>query len=313
MEIEQITREIGAEIARAREQMGKTIEEIFQDTKINPDYLKSIEQGRFDFLPRPYVVAYIKTFAGRVGLNGEKLVQRWIDAERAIQAAVDEQAGESHRAPEAGKTARFVAPAAKKPAPRRTYFKEILAGVGLVGLMLALVYLFSRDGQSARSTRHLTEAKPPAEVKEIPIEEMLAESEQRARQKFVQGQVVEEAVPVTPAPTGLVLSCEALSEVWIKVIIDEIEESEFTFQRGNRYQWDAKQQFRVIIGNAGGVRLYLNGRDLGVIGKPGQVARLTIDAGGIRSRRLSRPRPTADTSRAARNMQASADSLRLRE
>jgi len=96
----------------------------------------------------------------------------------------------------------------------------------------------------------------------------------------------------------------------MKIIIDGVDESEYTFRPGNRYQWDGSHEFRLIIGNAGGVRLYLNGRDLGEIGESGQVARLTIDKSGIVHKRLSRPKPVADTTSVPNNIQANADTVR---
>ncbi len=314
MDLDGVKKEIGEAIAAAREKLGKSFDDIFQETKINPEYLKKIEEGQFDFLPRPYVVAYLKTFANKVKLDGQALVNQWLEAEQAHLQTLQEEAGEVGTPVE---SAAELVPELKRPKPASAmsrYTREILGGVGLVVGVLLLLYYFSQNGKSpepVESTGELTANHE--QVNEIPIEEMVAESEKRVQQKLIP--TVPEETPTAPKsqavrPAPLLLKAEAIENVWMKVIIDGIDESEYTFQPGNRYQWDGEHEFRLIIGNAGGIRLYLNGRDLGVIGKSGQVARLTIDKSGIVHKRLSHPRPVADTTGVRNNMQANADTLR---
>lgn len=312
MDLDGVKKEIGGAIAAAREKLGKSFEDIFQETKINPEYLKKIEEGQFDFLPRPYVVAYLKTFANKVELDGQALVDQWLEAEKAhLQAAEDDQA----EAPVGEQRAADIVPELKQSKtspPVRRFSREILGGVGLVLGVLLLLYYFSQNNQPSSSQQAAEIETQQESVQEIPIQAMVAESEKRVQQALIPP--VPENDPASASTAGrpgdLLLKVEATENVWMKIVIDGVDESEYTFRPGNRYQWDGSHEFRLIIGNAGGVRLYLNGRDLGEIGESGQVARLTIDKNGIVHKRLSRPKPVADTTSVPNNIQANADTVR---
>ena len=64
-----IRRAIGEELKRARERKEIMLEDVAHETKINLDYLKSIEAGEFNFLPQTYVRAFIRSYAQKVGLD----------------------------------------------------------------------------------------------------------------------------------------------------------------------------------------------------------------------------------------------------
>ena len=308
MDLEHVKREIGEEIAHAREKKGKTIEEIAETTRINPDYLRKIEQGDFEFLPRPYVVAYIKTFAGMVGLPGEALVQKWKDAETALIESVDETDEEQlARLAKSGLEEELK----KKMAPPRRYYKELLGGGGIVFVvLLMLMYFSSNPKESSRASAEQAAGSTQTEqIKEIPFEQMLRESEARA-QRVEMGPAQQPRKPL-PRRSPLVLTLKATESVWMKIIIDGVEESEYTFQAGNEYLWEANESFQLIIGNAGGVRLHLNGKDLGAIGPSGAVARLLIGEKGVIRKRIARPKPKIreDTAAVPPRTTASADSI----
>jgi len=59
----------------------------------------------------------------------------------------------------------------------------------------------------------------------------------------------------------------------VRVIADGAEKPAFegTLKAGRTYTFTANLELRVRLGNAGGVRVILNGQDLGVQGSSGQV------------------------------------------
>ncbi len=70
--------QIGQKLRNARESKGFSLGQIYDRTKIPPNHLESIENGRFDDLPEPvYVVGFIKRYAECVGLNGQNLVDEY--------------------------------------------------------------------------------------------------------------------------------------------------------------------------------------------------------------------------------------------
>ncbi|MDZ7305265.1 MAG: helix-turn-helix domain-containing protein, partial [candidate division KSB1 bacterium] len=187
-------KEIGQEIQQARLEKGFTLEEIANHTRIQLSHLQKIENGQFDFLPRPYVVAFIKTFAQHVGLNGDLLIKRWRELEQVEAARAQEQPTQQppHRkGPERRKTAVLTSsPKPMEPYAVPTsyfpYLKEILIGFGMVLVMALLIYLMSKTGGEKTKIEQDNPAQSsqlnqPSRVQEIPFSEVTKEVAAKAQ------------------------------------------------------------------------------------------------------------------------------------
>jgi hypothetical protein len=64
---------------------------------------------------------------------------------------------------------------------------------------------------------------------------------------------------------------------WIRILADDRRAFEGFLRRGERKEWTARRRIHVVLGNAGGVRVEVNGRDLGRLGGPGEVVRRTFE------------------------------------
>ena len=71
----------------------------------------------------------------------------------------------------------------------------------------------------------------------------------------------------------LMLELEALEITWVVVRSDDREPHEALLQPGERALWRAHERFLLTLGNAGGVKVTLNGEPRGPFGKPGTVIR----------------------------------------
>lgn len=60
------------ELKALREQKQIDLEEIHKKTKINLDYLRAIEDGQFDILPKPYIRLFLKAYTVEIGGEPEK-------------------------------------------------------------------------------------------------------------------------------------------------------------------------------------------------------------------------------------------------
>ncbi len=60
------------ELKALRESKQIHLEEIHKKTKINLDYLKAIEDGQFDILPKPYIRLFLKAYTVEIGGEPEK-------------------------------------------------------------------------------------------------------------------------------------------------------------------------------------------------------------------------------------------------
>lgn len=89
---------------------------------------------------------------------------------------------------------------------------------------------------------------------------------------------------ILPLPPPLRLEARLHGRVWMKVIADGRDSTDFIFRRGESYAWQGEQQFRVQVGNAGQTELFLNGSHLGRLGEVQQAVTLQITHQGIVAR-----------------------------
>lgn len=80
------------------------------------------------------------------------------------------------------------------------------------------------------------------------------------------------APPATPQQYRL--KAIATETTWLLIEMDDGGHEEVLMHRGDTKEWTSKNGFNLKIGNAGGIRLVLNDKDMGPQGKKGQVLRL---------------------------------------
>jgi cytoskeleton protein RodZ len=80
-------------------------------------------------------------------------------------------------------------------------------------------------------------------------------------------------VPGGGGMAPLLLEMEATDLSWVVVQVDGASPHEALLRPGERVQWKAQDQFTITLGNAGGVRVELNGKPQGPFGPVGKVAR----------------------------------------
>jgi hypothetical protein len=84
--------------------------------------------------------------------------------------------------------------------------------------------------------------------------------------------------PLRP-PVEVVLTFDAAS--WLEVVVDGVtEEPGVLIAAGENLRISGQDVVSLRLGNAGGVRIALNGAELGVAGNPGQVLRVSFGPGG---------------------------------
>ncbi len=72
------------------------------------------------------------------------------------------------------------------------------------------------------------------------------------------------------------LIVHGLEECWVYSGADNTDTREFTIKPGDVFSLSFRKKLELKLGNAGGVRLTLNGKDLGAVGKVGEVKTLTF-------------------------------------
>ncbi len=72
------------------------------------------------------------------------------------------------------------------------------------------------------------------------------------------------------------LEIKAHEETWLKIVVDDQGAQEMTLQANEVRQIEAASLFNLLIGNAGGVELKLDGQPVEVSGKSGQVVNIEL-------------------------------------
>ena len=75
-------------------------------------------------------------------------------------------------------------------------------------------------------------------------------------------------------PKKLMIACQ--ERTWVRVVIDGSERKEFMLNREDVVMLSAKESFDVLIGNAAGVKLFYNGKDIDFTGESGEVKRVNL-------------------------------------
>jgi hypothetical protein len=68
----------------------------------------------------------------------------------------------------------------------------------------------------------------------------------------------------------------AKDSTWLSATIDEKESKEMILKPGDQIKWTAKSNISLIIGNAEGLKVIFDGKEIGPLGGKGKVVRLKL-------------------------------------
>ena len=79
-------RELGARVRARREELGMSLEQVSDRTKIRTKYLTAVEEGDDSVSPgKTYFRAFLKTYASFLGLDGTEFSNRYGEIEREAE------------------------------------------------------------------------------------------------------------------------------------------------------------------------------------------------------------------------------------
>ena len=237
------------ELKRAREVKRVSLADIADRTLINIKHLEAIERGNTSILPEAYVRAFIREYAAAIGLDGAETLRRFDETRRAEEAAA--RPGERVPPPPPAKHPTFSLEPASFMTPR-------MATIGVTFVVIAVAAIFAWNLFSTGTTA------PPIE---IPFQNVVKEQEE-------QSATAHPAPPPAPRPAdSLTLFASVSDTVWMTITVDSLPAQEYIFHPGAKPTWRAGNRFLVTLGNAGAVSFALDKRQLGTLGRRGNVVR----------------------------------------
>ena len=244
----------GDELRRERLVREITLEEISAATKISLRLLTALEKSDLSRLPAPaFTRGFIRSYALHIGIDPEEKVCAY------MADLADAASGTS--------------PSAIRVRSRFRRGRGATAGtiVGGVTAVLLLLGVIARPERRAapRPDKPMAARSAHVALKNVDVS---SEPTPAVRQPEPLAEVSNSAAPTDAAPL-VTLLLEFDSDSWIK--LNASGETLFVglVRRGQVRKFEARGGFQLSLGNAGGVRVTVDGRALDPLGGAGQVVR----------------------------------------
>jgi len=263
---------LGTYLKKVRKEKGVSLEQIASRTKINPFYLKALEDDNLAGVPNQvFVRGFLRSYLRSLSIDEKEILNRYDGFISEFYQTLKEKEDAS---------------AISQPDPSPVKQGSRVGLFGLAGALVALVllsyFLASREsGDLIQSQTISPEARVPhplpvsQEYQPLlaPIETAPSEPKPKIRVQNIEIPPLSASPVIQAVEKPLSLLIEALEQSWVLVFMDGTATKEMTLYPGERYTLRAEHQFLVTLGNAGGIRMELNGKPLGPYGESGQVVR----------------------------------------
>ncbi|MEJ5240303.1 MAG: RodZ domain-containing protein [Anaerolineales bacterium] len=266
---------LGNDLRQQRQALGLRLESIAHEIKIQPHILHALEEGDLESLPAPIITRnHLARYAEFLALDVDEILLRFADV---LQARVRERG-----IPQSGKE--------RQPILPRTLSLGLLLSGDLIFGILVLVALATF---ALWSINLITAARSRPTIRTTPIPEVLAQNPAMAtftptptEALLPTGESPTPSLPITPfvLPTqsnNVQIVIIALERVFLRVTVDGKTVLEERVLPGSTYTYEAGQRIELLAANAGGIRVYYNGNDLGLLGNFGEAVLRVFTAQGI--------------------------------
>jgi hypothetical protein len=215
------------------------IDAVAQSTRITVQCLRAMEENDHDRLPpRAYIKSFIRSYADATGANA--------DVALALYTSDLEQQANVKQIQ------------LKRRAKLGMLRRMLMAGGIIAGILLLVRYTNFIPDQAVPQRTVETEqtAKPePSATGTAPDQSRLPGEKPQAKLK---------------------LQVFAVEQTWLKVIVDGQNARSYTLKPEDRLELEGTSNFNLMIGNATGLKIFLDERPVKIFGNTGQVVSLKI-------------------------------------
>jgi hypothetical protein len=244
---------IGQVLKATREEQSLSLQEVSNVLFIRKRVIEAIEDANWEILPHDvYVRGYVEQYASFLGVRSE------------IEEELPRDGHGSHH--------RMTLEVSKIDTAGRTGWtaRRKVIGFGAVGAGI-LVFLIIQNVQRPfyvvsppqRATYPVTNAYQAGSGDMRPVSGVSYENRGEA---------------IIAETKKLMIACQ--QRTWVRIVIDGSEKKEFMMNPEEVVVLNGKDGFDLLIGNAGGVKLFYNGKDTGFAGEEGEVRRINLPEAG---------------------------------
>jgi cytoskeleton protein RodZ len=235
----------GEELRRERLIRDVPLEEISAATKISVRLLTALERSDLSKLPAPvFTRGFIRAYSKHLGLDADEMVNAYL----------------ADLAPEKTREA-----APKKGRLRSRFLRGRRGAAGMI--VVTVTGVLTLLGLIARPERHPT---PTAMLPSRPIASV---SFKNVAPSPAPGSASASPEDSAPASETVTLVLEFDADSWTELSADGRRVFSGLVRRGEKHAFEARSGFRITLGNAGGVRVTVDGRALRPLGGTGEVVR----------------------------------------
>jgi cytoskeleton protein RodZ len=275
--------EIGHLLEQKRKARGLSLEEVEQATKIRKRYLTGLERENYAILPDAvYARGFLKTYANYLGLDGEALSQQLKSSTKTRR----ERGINYNPSHESDFEKPLITPGGLKGAQRRKGSTSAIVTLIVAVLALAAVfgalYFVGRGVQVSKEGNPPSGESPPRQEKHNVAGTEKAHEAGSAKEGAVGGKDTaggdeKDAVAKQSAPPDTLRVLVSVRErpSWILIRTDGTAAYEQVAQPGFSKTFEAEQRLFIKSGNAGAVRVEINGQDAGALGGSGEIVART--------------------------------------
>lgn len=228
---------LGRFLKARREEKGFTISQVSNALCVRKSLIEAMEQGNWSMLPHHvYVKGYIKEYANFLNVLTE-IANDLVEEQKVVAPEIPIQ--------------QAVDPPRKR-IPRKAFVYSVIVVVLLGYLIVSRTQREQTYTPPVETTGHISST---GAFSTGPVENTLSSSNMSDKKM-------------------LMISCQ--ERTWISVIIDDTEKKEFMLNPQEVIILSAKEKFDLLIGNAGGIKMLLNGKDVQFSGKNGEVKRIKL-------------------------------------
>lgn len=254
-------RDFGRYLQTHRHAKGLSLDDVAQLTRITPANLQHIENESLDKLPADiFVKGFLRAYAEAVGADAREAVSRY--EARCRRQVLIEQSQAQHNS-------------------QRYFYLRLLLALLLFALLVGGTLYFAQyramtgwKRAPAGTGTEVPNGNSNGASTQDPTDEIAEQAMATATDDS--GIAGKAASKIGQEKTKQILELESSESTWLKIIIDGGAPKEFKMEPADKLTLKAKAGFSLLIGNAGGLRIMLNGKPVQNPGKSGQVITLQL-------------------------------------
>lgn len=276
---------LGQMLQEGRRRQGLSLEQVEERTKIRRKHLEALEGGDYDHLPeKVYTRGFVRNYAQLLDLDLSEVLKAYEEETGAEEG--QEEVWQNH--PQVMETTSL--------SLERSWFSiDLLVGlVIMLGILGFGYYLYDRfimgsdnpfgfiANEPGSSETSAVAGSPESTTPSLTITTDGTTSSPIAEGTESPGlpPLVLSLTPTVPS-SRVQVRIETVDRVWLRVRVDGTQVFEGVLDSGFSQVWEGRREIYFRSGNAGGILVTVNGRELGPLGGSGEVADWTWVVGGV--------------------------------